>query len=88
MQSILLLQQLRPLLAVVLRSLQQLTVLLTCGTCLTSSMLTEKLVVQVMIDHEQRVLRLIDWGLAEFYHPAKEYAHVALPCFYQLFCLP
>jgi casein kinase II subunit alpha len=30
--------------------------------------------VQVMIDHEKRQLRLIDWGLAEFYHPAKEYA--------------
>lgn len=28
--------------------------------------------VQVMIDHEKRQLRLIDWGLAEFYHPAKE----------------
>lgn len=27
----------------------------------------------VMIDHEQRTLRLIDWGLAEFYHPAQEY---------------
>ena len=27
----------------------------------------------VMIDHEKRQLRLIDWGLAEFYHPAKEY---------------
>jgi casein kinase II subunit alpha len=27
----------------------------------------------VMIDHEQRKLRLIDWGLAEFYHPSKEY---------------
>lgn len=27
----------------------------------------------VMIDHEQKKLRLIDWGLAEFYHPAKEY---------------
>ena len=25
-----------------------------------------------MIDHEQRKLRLIDWGLAEFYHPSKE----------------
>ncbi len=23
----------------------------------------------VMIDHERRILRLIDWGLAEFYHP-------------------
>ncbi|TYG75449.1 hypothetical protein ES288_D03G032200v1 [Gossypium darwinii] len=27
----------------------------------------------VMIDHEQRKLRLFDWGLAEFYHPGKEY---------------
>ena len=22
----------------------------------------------IMIDHEKRQLRLIDWGLAEFYH--------------------
>ncbi|XWS41807.1 hypothetical protein CRYUN_Cryun17cG0114600 [Craigia yunnanensis] len=27
----------------------------------------------VMVDHELRKLRLIDWGLAEFYHPGKEY---------------
>ncbi|KAF3646023.1 Casein kinase II subunit alpha-1 [Capsicum annuum] len=27
----------------------------------------------VMIDHELRKLRLIDWGLAEFYQPGKEY---------------
>ncbi|PVU89970.1 hypothetical protein BB559_004838 [Furculomyces boomerangus] len=27
----------------------------------------------VMIDHEKRKLRLIDWGLAEFYHPGMEY---------------
>lgn len=27
----------------------------------------------VMIDHAQRKLRLIDWGLAEFYHPRKDY---------------
>jgi casein kinase II subunit alpha len=27
----------------------------------------------VMIDHGARRLRLIDWGLAEFYHPQKEY---------------
>ncbi|KAL6507446.1 Casein kinase II subunit alpha-4, chloroplastic [Orobanche gracilis] len=27
----------------------------------------------VMIDHSQRKLRLIDWGLAEFYHPGTEY---------------
>jgi casein kinase II subunit alpha len=27
----------------------------------------------VMIDHTKRCLRLIDWGLAEFYHPGREY---------------
>jgi len=27
----------------------------------------------VMIDHKNRKLRLIDWGLAEFYHPNREY---------------
>jgi len=27
----------------------------------------------VMIDHSKRKLRLIDWGLAEFYHPEQEY---------------
>uniref|UniRef100_A0AC34G1Z6 Protein kinase domain-containing protein n=1 Tax=Panagrolaimus sp. ES5 TaxID=591445 RepID=A0AC34G1Z6_9BILA len=27
----------------------------------------------VMIDHEKRQLRLIDWGLAEFYHPRQDY---------------
>ncbi len=26
-----------------------------------------------MIDHEKRQLKLIDWGLAEFYHPNTEY---------------
>jgi len=26
-----------------------------------------------MIDHANRKLRLIDWGLAEFYHPEQEY---------------
>jgi serine/threonine protein kinase len=26
-----------------------------------------------MIDHKTRKLRLIDWGLAEFYHPEQEY---------------
>ncbi|UKJ89882.2 non-specific serine/threonine protein kinase [Theileria orientalis] len=28
----------------------------------------------VMIDHESKSLKLIDWGLAEFYHPAQEYS--------------
>ena len=27
----------------------------------------------VMIDHQKRQLRLIDWGLAEFYMPGKDY---------------
>ena len=27
----------------------------------------------IMIDHEKRILRLIDWGLAEFYFPDKDY---------------
>eukprot|EP00941_MAST-03F_sp_MAST-3F-sp1_P005136 g5136.t1 len=27
----------------------------------------------VMIDHSKRKLRLIDWGLAEFYHPGQDY---------------
>lgn len=27
----------------------------------------------VMIDHDHRKLRLIDWGLAEFYHPGQDY---------------
>lgn len=27
----------------------------------------------VMIDHEKRQLRLIDWGLADFYHPGTAY---------------
>lgn len=27
----------------------------------------------VMIDHDARLLRLIDWGLAEFYHPDTKY---------------
>ncbi|GAA5852816.1 hypothetical protein JCM5353_007629, partial [Sporobolomyces roseus] len=26
----------------------------------------------ILIDHSQRKLRLIDWGLAEFYHPGQE----------------
>ena len=27
----------------------------------------------VVINHAKRELRLIDWGLAEFYHPGREY---------------
>lgn len=27
----------------------------------------------VLIDHKQRQLKLIDWGLADFYFPGKEY---------------
>ncbi|KAL5209761.1 hypothetical protein ABZP36_005384 [Zizania latifolia] len=36
----------------------------------------------IMIDHEKRQLCLIDWGLAEFYHPKMEYnARVASRCY-------
>ncbi|GMM51560.1 casein kinase 2 catalytic subunit [Starmerella bacillaris] len=36
----------------------------------------------VMIDHEKKQLRLIDWGLAEFYHMGMEYnVRVASRCF-------
>lgn len=27
----------------------------------------------IVINHDEKELRLIDWGLAEFYHPNKEY---------------
>ena len=27
----------------------------------------------VMIDHNKKKLRIIDWGLAEFYHKGQEY---------------
>jgi serine/threonine protein kinase len=38
----------------------------------------------VMIDHGQRQLRLIDWGLAEFYHPGREYnVRVASRCVFR-----
>jgi casein kinase II subunit alpha len=36
----------------------------------------------IMIYHERRTLRPIDWGSAEFYHPGTEYkVRVALQCF-------
>lgn len=36
----------------------------------------------VMIDHTTKTLRLIDWGLADFYHPGNEYnVRVASRCF-------
>ncbi|ODQ80228.1 hypothetical protein BABINDRAFT_161200 [Babjeviella inositovora NRRL Y-12698] len=36
----------------------------------------------VMIDHTTKKLRLIDWGLADFYHPGNEYnVRVASRCF-------
>lgn len=37
---------------------------------------------QVMIDHSKKKLRLIDWGLAEFYHAGQDYnVRVATRCF-------
>jgi serine/threonine protein kinase len=40
----------------------------------------------VLIDHSKRQLKLIDWGLADFYFPGKEYpvrvvSAAAAPCF-------
>lgn len=36
----------------------------------------------VMIDHTKRQIRLIDWGLADFYHPGEKYnVRVASRCF-------
>lgn len=36
----------------------------------------------IMIDHSTRKLRLIDWGLAEFYHPGEKYnVRVASRCY-------
>ena len=32
----------------------------------------------IMIDHEKRKLKLIDWGLAEFYFPGKDYNVLSL----------
>jgi casein kinase II subunit alpha len=27
----------------------------------------------IIVDHDKKILKLIDWGLAEFYHPGQEY---------------
>ena len=27
----------------------------------------------IIVDHEKKILRLIDWGLAEFYHASQDY---------------
>nr|BAG12775.1 putative casein kinase II alpha subunit [Sorogena stoianovitchae] len=27
----------------------------------------------IIVDHEKKILKLIDWGLAEFYHPGQDY---------------
>ena len=27
----------------------------------------------IMYDPERKILKLVDWGLAEFYHPGQEY---------------
>ncbi len=37
----------------------------------------------VMIDHENRKLRLIDWGLAEFYHQGTEYSVRVAPLWFK-----
>jgi casein kinase II subunit alpha len=27
----------------------------------------------IIVDHVKKLLKLIDWGLAEFYHPSQDY---------------
>ena len=27
----------------------------------------------IIVDHSKKILKLIDWGLAEFYHPSQDY---------------
>ena len=27
----------------------------------------------IIVDHNKKILKLIDWGLAEFYHPNQDY---------------
>lgn len=38
----------------------------------------------VMIDHEKKELRLIDWGLAEFYHPG--FFHTLMASHFVSYC--
>jgi serine/threonine protein kinase len=38
----------------------------------------------VLIDHARKELRLIDWGLADFYHPGKEYPVRVATRFYKV----
>ncbi|KAI6011940.1 kinase-like domain-containing protein [Pisolithus microcarpus] len=37
----------------------------------------------IMIDHEQRKLRLVDWGLADFYHPRVGYNLWVALCYFK-----
>jgi serine/threonine protein kinase len=38
----------------------------------------------VLIDHKRRTLKLIDWGLADFYHPGREYPVRVATRFYKV----
>jgi len=38
----------------------------------------------VLINHNTKELRLIDWGLADFYHPGKEYPVRVATRFYKV----
>lgn len=38
----------------------------------------------VLIDHKRKQLKLIDWGLADFYHPGKEYPVRVATRFYKV----
>lgn len=42
----------------------------------------------IMIDHKKRTLRLIDWGLAEFYFPEREYNTRVASRYFKVALLP
>lgn len=42
----------------------------------------------IMIDHKKRTLRLIDWGLAEFYFPEREYNTRVASRYFKVASLP
>ena len=66
------------------RHLEQLTqVRLYLGPLVAGVMHRDVKPHNVMIDHAQRKLRLIDWGLAEFYYPATVCA-----CVCEMGCYP
>lgn len=69
----------------------QLACLMGCCGCSHASMPSQATLAcvvscsgNVLIDHKKRELRLIDWGLADFYHPGKEYPVRVATRFYKV----